>query len=69
MAVLQCPIHKEGLNVLDINARNEAIEIVWLRAYLNFSPSYQKWATITDHIMLAAALPQSIEKAWDNPFL
>ena len=69
MAVLRRPIHEGGLNVLDINARNEVIEIVWLWAYLNFSPSRQKWATITDHIVLAAAPPQFIEKAWDNPFL
>ena len=69
MAVLRRPIHEGGLNILDINARNEAIEIVWLRAYLNFSPSRQKWATITDHVVLAAAPPQSIEKARDNPFL
>jgi len=40
-----------------------------LKAYLNFSPSRQKWATVTDHIILATAPPQSIEKARENPFL
>ena len=69
MTTLRRPVHEGGLNVLDINARNEAIEIVWLKAYLNFSPSRQKWATVTDHIVLAAAPPQAIEKARDNPFL
>ena len=37
--------------------------------YLNFSPSHQKWATVIDHIILAAAPPQLIEKARENPFL
>jgi len=37
--------------------------------YLNFSPSCQKWATVVDHIILAAAPPKSIEKARENPFL
>jgi len=39
MATLRCPIHEGGLNVLDIKSRNEVIEIIWLKAYLNFSPS------------------------------
>jgi hypothetical protein len=45
------------------------IEIVWLKAYLNFSLSRQKWAIVTDHIVHAAAPPQAIEKAQDNLFL
>ena len=69
MTTLQCPIHKGGLNILDIKARNKAIEIVWLKTYLNFSPSCQKWATVTDHIILAAAPNHSIKKARENPFL
>jgi len=54
---------------VDIKARNEVIEIIWLKAYLNFSQSRQRWATITDHVILATAPPHSIEKARDNPFL
>ena len=69
MATLRRPIHEGGLNVLDIKSRNEAIEIIWLKTYLNFAPSQQKWATVTDHIILAAAPPQSVEKARENPFL
>jgi hypothetical protein len=57
ITTLQCPVHKGGLNVLDINARNEAIEIIWLKAYLNFSPSHQKWAIVMDHIVHAVAPP------------
>ena len=69
MATLRRPIREGGLNVLDIKARNEAIEIIWLKTYLNFAPSRQKWATVTDHIILATAPPQSVEKARENPFL
>jgi hypothetical protein len=69
MAMLQCPTYEGGLNVLDIKARNKAIEIVWLKTYLNFSPSCQRWVTVTDHIILAAALNCSVEKVRENPFL
>jgi len=66
---LQRPIDEGGLNILDINSRNKAIEIIWLKAYLNFSPSCQQWATITDHIILAATPPSPVENAGNNPFL
>jgi len=69
MATLQCPILKGGLNILDVKSRNEAVEIIWLKIYLNFSPSHQKWATVTDHIILTVAPPQSVKKARENPFL
>jgi len=69
MATLRRPIYKGGLNILNIKSRNKAIEIIWLKVYLNFSPSRQKWATVTDHIILAVAPPQSIKKARKNPFL
>jgi len=69
MDMLHRPIPEGGLKILDIKARNEAVEIIWLKAYLNFSPSRQKWATIMDHIILVAAPPHSVKKARDNPFL
>ena len=69
MATLRRPTHEGGLNILDIKSRNKAIEIIWLKAYLNFSPSRQKWATVVDHTILAAAPPQSIEKVRENSFL
>jgi len=69
MATLRSPILEGGLNILDVKSRNEAIEIIWLKAYLNFSPSHQKWATITNHIILATVPPHSVKKARENPFL
>jgi len=69
MHTLQRPIDEGGLNFLDIKARNEAIEIIWLKAYLNFSPSHQQWATVTDHIIFATAPEYPVKEARDNPFL
>ena len=69
MATLQHPILKGGLNILDIKSRNDVIKIIWLKAYLNFSQSCHTWAAVMDHIILAAALPKSVEKARENPFL
>ncbi len=68
-ATLQRPIEEGGLNLLDIESRNEAIELMWLKAYLNFTPSRQPWATITDHIIQTAAPPHSVKEARGNPFL
>ncbi len=33
------PISKGGLDLLDLEARNDVINIMWLKAYLNFSPT------------------------------
>jgi ribonuclease HI/exonuclease III len=72
---LQTPPISGGLNLLDIQARNEAIEIIWLKAYLNMSPTRPTWARITDLIIDASA-PHEIKKearinsflqAWDAP--
>jgi hypothetical protein len=48
---LSSPISKGGLNLLDIEARNEAIDIIWLKKYLNFSATCPTWAVVTDIII------------------
>jgi hypothetical protein len=66
---LYYPIKKGGLNLLDIRARNEAIEIIWLKAYLNMSPERPTWAKITD-IILDTTAPQGYNaQARMNTFL
>ena len=73
--VLYLPTSEGGLNLLNIRARNEAIELTWLRTYLNFSPSRPTWATITDLIINKAAPPgtsllarmNSFLQSWDAP--
>ena len=69
MATLQRPISEGGLNLLDIESRNDAIEIIWLKVYLNFTTSRQQWATVTDHILFAAAPKYPVEDMRDNLFL
>jgi ribonuclease HI len=54
---LHSPIQEGGLNLIDIRARNDAIEIIWLKAYLDFSPSRPTWAKITD-LIIDASMPQ-----------
>jgi len=39
---------KGGIKLLDIQARNEAIDIIWLKKYLDLSPSHPLWASIAD---------------------
>ncbi len=37
------PIKEGGLNLLDIKVRNDAIELVWLKSYLDLTPSRPLW--------------------------
>ena len=67
--ILQRPIEEGGLNLLDIRARNEAIEIVWIKKYLDFSPKRPTWAKIMDLVIDTSAPLNTIPKARSNPFL
>jgi hypothetical protein len=54
---------------LDLKARNEAINVMWLKSYLNLSDSRPLWALATDTLINNTA-PKSIpKKAIINPFL
>jgi hypothetical protein len=59
LEILCQPIERGGINLLDIKARNKAIELTWLKAYLDLSPSRPTWAKITDLTINAAAPPES----------
>jgi hypothetical protein len=63
------PLEEGGLNLLYIHARNEAIEITWLKSYLNFTLSRPEWAMITDLIINKAAPPGTSHLARLNMFL
>jgi hypothetical protein len=54
---LHRPLNNGGLNLLDIKVCNEAIELVWLRDYLNLTPSHQMWAIVSD-ILINMTAPQ-----------
>ena len=58
-----------GLDLLDIKSRNEAIELIWLKSYLNFSPSRPEWAVVMDLIIAAKGPPEYAARARKNPFL
>ena len=62
------PINEGGLNILNISARNEAIEIIWLKGYLNLTPSRPAWAIVTDLLINAAAPPGTSVIARINTF-
>jgi ribonuclease HI/exonuclease III len=66
---LQRPRTEGGLNLLDIRARNEAIELMWLKSYLDFSETRPDWAIVTDIIIDAAAPPHTNPTARINTFL
>ncbi len=44
------PFENGGLGILDLEARNDAIDIMWLRAYLDFNSDRPMWAYIADDI-------------------
>jgi hypothetical protein len=69
MKTLYRPIEDSGLNLLDINARNEAIEIIWLKTYLQPPPWRPTWAKLADIIIDAAAPKHTNPKARTNTFL
>ena len=49
------PIEEGGIGLLDIEARNEAIELVWIKRYLDLSPQRPQWAWAADTLMSIAA--------------
>jgi len=48
---LYAPANAGGINLLNIRARNKAIDVMRLKAYLDLSPSRPKWAFLTDTII------------------
>ncbi|KAM5543385.1 hypothetical protein V8D89_002970, partial [Ganoderma adspersum] len=51
MEHLYLPKNRGGLGLLDLEARNEAIDIMWLKAYLDFGESRQLWAYLADDLL------------------
>ena len=69
LETLYRPVDEGGLNLLDLTSRNEAIEIMWLKAYLNPSATRPTWARITDIIIDTAAPKETTHKARVNTFI
>jgi ribonuclease HI/exonuclease III len=70
LETLQLTKEEGGLGLLDVGARNTAIQVMWLQAYLDFSPSRPDWALVTD-ALVNKIIPPKV--SWDtelvNPFL
>lgn len=45
------PISEGGIKLLNIKARNEAIDIMWLQSYLHLGPTRPTWAFIADALI------------------
>ena len=69
LKMLFCPIEKGKLNLLDISVKNEAIEIMGIKAYLDLLPKCPIWEKLTNIIIDTAALKHTDLKARINAFL
>ena len=45
---MNTPPEKGGINLLDIEARNEAIQMMWLKKYTTTGPERPMWALVAD---------------------
>ncbi|CDO71547.1 hypothetical protein BN946_scf184911.g17 [Trametes cinnabarina] len=48
MSHLMLPFEKGSFKILDLDSRNEAIDVSWLKAYLTFGPNWPWWADVAD---------------------
>ncbi|KAL7280530.1 hypothetical protein ACG7TL_005462 [Trametes sanguinea] len=51
MKWLYKPVERGGLGLLDLEARNEAIDIVWLRDYLTTGPERPLWVNVVEAML------------------
>ncbi|KZT25979.1 hypothetical protein NEOLEDRAFT_1064241, partial [Neolentinus lepideus HHB14362 ss-1] len=63
------PKHLGGIDLLDIRARNEAIELTWLRDYLSIGAHRLTWAFVTDLLINRLAPSGIASPALLNTFL
>lgn len=45
-----------GIGLLDLEARNDAIDLMWLKDYLNLGPTRQRWAYLADDLLAMHAV-------------
>jgi len=50
-SILLAPKELGGQGLLDLQARNEAIQLIWLKGYLNFGPSRALWTYYADALI------------------
>jgi exonuclease III len=68
---MHAPLLEGGKKILDLEARNEAIQLTWLQSYMT-TENRPTWAYFADHLFGLAALPSGRQvdgEAAGNPFL
>ena len=58
-----------GLKLLNLKTRNKAIEIIWLRDYLNLTHTCPTWVYVTDILINKTTPPSLDEHTRTNAFL
>ncbi|KAI5821698.1 hypothetical protein K523DRAFT_257917, partial [Schizophyllum commune Tattone D] len=53
MEHLYAPIEQGGIKLVDLEARNQSIDIMWLKEYLNLGGERPLWAYIVDALLAA----------------
>jgi len=48
MSTLSLPVAQGGIKLLNLKVRNQAIEVMWLKSYLNLGPTRPLWAYVAD---------------------
>ncbi len=65
-------VARGGLGMIDLAARNEAIDVMWLKAYLSFGEERPVWAYLVDDLyasLVTKACRPSLPELRINPFL
>ncbi|KAH7909427.1 hypothetical protein BJ138DRAFT_1010851, partial [Hygrophoropsis aurantiaca] len=65
---LHKPLKEGGIKLLDIKTRNQAIDVIWLKSYLDISQKRPNWAFITD-ILINNTFPSGISNLKDLPLI
>ncbi len=66
------PVELGGLGVLDLSVRSEAIDIMWLKSYLDFTDDRPIWAFVADDLLAGCVpkdCPMKTRELRVNPFL
>ena len=66
MSHMTCAMDQGGRKVLDIGARNEAIQLTWVQAYLKLGAERPTWAFVADEIFANDA-PGELKSLENNP--
>ncbi|KAH9853113.1 hypothetical protein C2E23DRAFT_711260, partial [Lenzites betulinus] len=70
--LLMAPVTHGGVALLDLSARNRAIDLMWIKTYLNLQRSRPRWTFLADALFAGAPTLASKRVARSvrvNPFL